>query len=69
MSNKESFTHDDFIKMIRRAKQRKYEWEQRVGEKLEVLQREIDSKHSQYQILIINRGWRRQCCRHPYFSE
>ena len=48
MSNKESFTHDDFIMMIRRAKQRKYEWEQRVGEKLEVLQREIDSKHSQY---------------------
>ena len=47
MENKESFTHDDFIMMIRRAKQRKYEWEQRVGEKLEVLQREIDSKHSQ----------------------
>ena len=46
MENKESFTHDDFIKMIRRAKQRKYEWEQREGEKLEVLQREIDSKRS-----------------------
>lgn len=39
-----SFTHDDFINMIRRAKQRKHEWEKKVGEKLEVLQREIDTK-------------------------
>jgi len=38
------FSHDDFIQMIRCAKQRKREWEERVGEKLDALQREIDSK-------------------------
>lgn len=38
------FSHDDFIQMIRCAKQRKREWEKRVGEKLDVLQKEIDSK-------------------------
>lgn len=44
MERNVALTHDDFIQMIRRAKQRKYEWEKRVGEKLDVIQREIDSK-------------------------
>lgn len=39
------FSHDDFVSMIRRAKQRKIEWEKKVGEKLDTLQREIDSKN------------------------
>lgn len=38
------FSHDDFVQMIRRAKQRKREWEKKVGEKLYAIQREIDSK-------------------------
>lgn len=44
MEKNRNFSHNDFIQMIRRAKQRKHEWEKRVGEKLDIIQREIDSK-------------------------
>lgn len=41
------FSHEDFVSMIRSAKQRKSDWEQKVGEKLDAIQRDLDSKKRQ----------------------
>ena len=34
--------NENFLSILRRAKQRKREWEERVGARLEVMQRELD---------------------------
>ena len=36
--------NDNFLSILRRAKQRKREWEERVGARLEVMQRELDKR-------------------------
>ena len=35
---------ENFLSILRRAKQRKKEWEERVGARLEVMQRELDKR-------------------------
>ena len=41
MENK-TIDNENFLSILRRAKQRKREWEERVGARLEVMQRELD---------------------------
>ena len=36
--------NENFLSILRRAKQRKKEWEERVGARLEVMQRELDKR-------------------------
>ena len=36
--------NDNFLSILRRAKLRKKEWEERVGARLEVMQRELDKR-------------------------
>ena len=43
MENK-SIGNENFLSILRRAKQRKREWEERVGARLEVMQRELDKR-------------------------
>ena len=43
MENK-TIDNENFLSILRRAKQRKREWEERVGAILEVMQRELDKR-------------------------